>query len=114
MGCHQPNACSASGRKLCASKALCTALANGTFVCTCKEGYAGDGKICNEINACDDANACGGNAICSQTGPGSRICTCATGYDGDAYSNCSAIDSCMINHGGCGDIATCKSVGPGK
>merc|ERR1711871_565850 len=114
LECVHPGECSANLSKQCGQNALCTALANGTAECTCKEGFAGDGKKCKEINPCDAANACGSKATCTKTGPGSHECKCELNYDGDPYEGCAPIDSCLVNRGGCSTLASCSSTGPGS
>ncbi|GMS93257.1 hypothetical protein PENTCL1PPCAC_15432, partial [Pristionchus entomophagus] len=42
-----------------ADRATCTDLPDGSgFNCTCKEGYEGDGRVCEAINICDRKRPC--------------------------------------------------------
>ena len=51
-------------------------------VCTCNEGYLGDGDLCEDIHECDDGtHLCDPNATCTNT-IGSHYCTCNVGYYG--------------------------------
>lgn len=48
--------------------------------CTCKSGFTGDGKTCNDDNECQLGTAnCDSNATCTNT-VGAFTCTCANGY----------------------------------
>ena len=54
----------------CATEATCSNTVGG-FACTCKPGYAGDGKTCADINECATNNGgCSADANCANT-PGS-------------------------------------------
>ncbi|CAH3184460.1 unnamed protein product [Porites lobata] len=71
-----------------ASSPVCDINANcsntrGSYICTCKLGYTGDGKMCQDINECSASSpVCDVNANCSNT-RGLYICTCKAGYNGD-------------------------------
>ncbi|CAH3168558.1 unnamed protein product [Porites lobata] len=71
-----------------ASSPVCDINANcsntrGSYICTCRAGYTGDGKTCQDIDECSASPPeCDSNANCSNT-RGSYICTCKEGYDGD-------------------------------
>ena len=68
---------------------------DGSYNCTCKEGYAGDGESCRGMitaldlankKECSDGNHdCHVNSNCKNT-DGSHICTCKEGYTGDGQS----------------------------
>ena len=66
----------------------------GSFTCTCKDGWEGDGQICNDINECAnaDSNNCDDNATCTNV-DASYTCECNTGFLGDGES-CSDINEC--------------------
>lgn len=67
----------------CDLNAMCTNT-EGSYVCRCRRGYAGDGRNCTDINECDNAesNECDSNALCTNT-EGSFVCRCLVGYEGD-------------------------------
>lgn len=56
----------------CSPFAVCKVLGSRTYECTCKEGFQGDGKICQPINPCVDSNGgCPENStICVYRRPG--------------------------------------------
>ncbi|XP_015751579.1 PREDICTED: uncharacterized protein LOC107331498 isoform X2 [Acropora digitifera] len=59
----------------------------GSYNCTCKDGFEGDGKNCTDIDECFVKNECHQNAICNNT-KGSYNCTCKGGFKGDGRLNC--------------------------
>ncbi|KAM6073689.1 LOW QUALITY PROTEIN: signal peptide, CUB and EGF-like domain-containing protein 2 [Chlamydotis macqueenii] len=71
------------------------------YKCTCKMGYTGEGKKCEDIDECD--NDLNGGCVheCFNI-PGNYRCTCYDGFmlahDGH---NCLDTDECMFNNGGC-------------
>ncbi|CAH3171492.1 unnamed protein product [Porites lobata] len=92
----------------------------GSYYCTCKAGYTGDGKTCQEsvfflINFffldTDECSAspsvCDINANCSNT-RGSYYCTCKTGFTGDG-KNCQDIDECSASPYVCDINANCSN-----
>nr|CAB3263209.1 uncharacterized protein LOC104266258 [Phallusia mammillata] len=70
----------------------------GTFTCTCPNGYRGNGIV---TESCKDIDECADSTLnnCSVTGskctniPGSFTCSCLVGYSGDG-SNCILVDEC--------------------
>ncbi|XP_068741700.1 microfibril-associated glycoprotein 4-like [Montipora capricornis] len=55
----------------------------GSYRCSCKPGYAGDGKTCRDVDECTASlPVCHVNAICNNT-IGSYRCSCKPGYAGD-------------------------------
>lgn len=72
----------------CAANADCLDTP-GYFECTCKAGFAGDGKTCTDIDECAKlTNDCDPNAACTNS-EGSYSCACSPGFVGDGKS-CSA------------------------
>ncbi|XP_076818167.1 uncharacterized protein LOC143463537 [Clavelina lepadiformis] len=63
---------------------------DGSYQCSCKPGFTGDGKNCTDINECD-SNPCDVNAICINN-LASFECECSPSYTGDGFL-CS-IDVC--------------------
>ncbi|CAH3165937.1 unnamed protein product, partial [Porites evermanni] len=62
----------------------------GSYKCTCKAGYSGNGRKCVDIDECTSkTHNCDRNALCKNT-EGSFTCTCNRGYKGDG-KNCKGI-----------------------
>ena len=68
----------------CAADATCEDTADG-FVCTCNDGYTGDGLVCDDVDECDGGSPCDPNATCTNE-PGSYDCECNDGFAGDGFS----------------------------
>ncbi|KAL9961979.1 hypothetical protein ACROYT_G031028 [Oculina patagonica] len=80
----------------------------GSYNCTCKPGFKGNGKNCTEIDECTtNSHGCDANAICNNT-VGSYNCTCKPGFKGDG-KKCTDIDECITNSHGCDVNAICKN-----
>ncbi|XP_068705888.1 fibrillin-1-like isoform X1 [Montipora foliosa] len=102
--CHEDiNECSSENE--CHVNATC-ANTKGSYNCTCKEGYGGDGKNCSDIDECSSENNCHVNATCKNI-IGSYNCTCKKGYGGDGR-NCSDINECSSENE-CHVNATCAN-----
>ncbi|TDH00847.1 hypothetical protein EPR50_G00174060 [Perca flavescens] len=100
--CHDQDEC-VEGR--CSPYATCTN-SPGSFSCQCKAGYRGDGFTCADVNECSLAKQCHSNAFCVNL-PGSYKCTCQVGYSGDGVIQCSDVNECLVDNGGCRNKATC-------
>ncbi len=89
----------------CATAGACDGNANcnnnaGSFSCTCRKGFSGDGHTCTDIDECTtDNGGCGLNADCTNQ-PGDHACACKKGFDGPKGA-CVDIDECAVNDGGC-------------
>ncbi|XP_068702907.1 uncharacterized protein [Montipora foliosa] len=75
--------CSASPL-VCDENAVCSNTL-GSYQCSCKAGFTGDGKSCTDINECN-ASPCDPNAVCRNK-EGSYKCYCRIGFTGDG-KNC--------------------------
>ena len=70
----------------CHEDALCNNKI-GSYNCSCKQGYEGNGFNCSDIDECTtDAHTCHSDALCKNT-KGSFNCTCHNGFEGDGH-NC--------------------------
>ncbi|XP_076821613.1 uncharacterized protein LOC143468345 isoform X3 [Clavelina lepadiformis] len=66
----------------CDEDAECTNT-EGSYECTCNEGYSGDGSVCLDVDECTaGTDNCDENAECSNN-DGSFSCVCKEGYTGD-------------------------------
>nr|XP_058971268.1 uromodulin-like [Pocillopora verrucosa] len=79
----------------------------GSYKCTCKVGYIGDGRSCSDIDECKGNHSCHVNAACMNT-LGSHVCQCHAGYTGNG-ANCTDIDECQKNTHNCHLNATCHN-----
>ncbi|XP_066245508.1 nidogen [Euwallacea similis] len=67
------------------------------YICTCNEGFEGDGFTCREErSSCTESDNCGPHATCTyDESIGRSSCVCNAGYAGDGYS--CAIAACSSN-----------------
>uniref|UniRef100_A0A8C0H5Q2 Stabilin 1 n=1 Tax=Chelonoidis abingdonii TaxID=106734 RepID=A0A8C0H5Q2_CHEAB len=84
----------------CSIYATCINVSAGENTCTCKEGYAGDGTLCQALQN-------------SFVFPSQVACNCLPGYSGDGVQQCVPINLCSENNGGCSRFGFCKYTGPG-
>ncbi|ATB36871.1 Fibrillin-1 (MP340) [Cystobacter fuscus] len=105
--CTRQTGSCADGSAKCDANALCTE-ASGSFACTCKPGYTGDGFTCTDIDECaSGTTTCDANAHCTNT-PGGFTCACKSGYTGDG-TTCTDADECASNTDNCDANATCTN-----
>uniref|UniRef100_A0A3B3YJ72 Signal peptide, CUB and EGF-like domain-containing protein 2 n=1 Tax=Poecilia mexicana TaxID=48701 RepID=A0A3B3YJ72_9TELE len=98
-GQHLSDPC-AEGSDGCHIDAICQTT-QGSYKCTCKGGFKGDGKHCEDIDECDLEYNGGCVHECTNI-PGNYRCTCYDGFNlaNDGH-NCLDVDECMFNNGGC-------------
>uniref|UniRef100_A0AAQ6AF62 Signal peptide, CUB and EGF-like domain-containing protein 3 n=1 Tax=Amphiprion ocellaris TaxID=80972 RepID=A0AAQ6AF62_AMPOC len=84
----------------CHIDAICQTT-QGSYKCTCKAGFKGDGKHCEDIDECDLEYNGGCVQECNNI-PGNYRCTCYDGFNlaHDGH-NCLDVDECKFNNGGC-------------
>ncbi|XP_056662252.1 LOW QUALITY PROTEIN: stabilin-1 [Monodelphis domestica] len=80
-------------------------LGNGT--CSCNVGWKGP-HCDQEITASSCPEKCDPFANCINAS-----CVCSAGYSGNG-TNCSEVDPCVQDHGGCSLHANCTKVAPGQ
>ncbi|XP_073319461.1 nidogen-1-like isoform X2 [Pagrus major] len=66
-----------------AERALCSYTGGSAFVCSCLPGFAGDGRVCRDVDECQQ-DRCHRDASCSNT-QGSYTCLCHPGFHGDGF-----------------------------
>ncbi|XP_037327749.2 nidogen-1-like [Pungitius pungitius] len=64
-------------------RALCSPAGGSAFVCSCLPGFEGDGRLCRDVDECQQ-DRCHSAAFCSNT-PGSYACQCHPGFHGDGF-----------------------------
>ncbi|XP_073491121.1 uromodulin-like [Aquarana catesbeiana] len=108
-GLDKPDTCSDSD---CHPNATCTEF-GGYGECTCKEGFAGDGTSCNDIDECQDYyyNNCYyyDGCYCVNT-IGSYFCNCYSGFEYTEEIGCLDIDECANSSlNNCDPVAICRN-----
>ncbi len=111
------NECSKFGIKLCSSDSMCQNNSkctdyDGQQICTCKNGYTGNGIICKDIDECvSDTYTCDTNASCKNIS-GSYECECNNFYTGNGKT-CIDIDECVNNTHSCKNGFKCSNIEKG-
>jgi len=76
----------ATNHHSCNVNAICHNIV-GSYNCTCKAGFYGNGRKCFDIDECSiDSHSCNVNAVCNNT-EGGHTCTCKHGFIGNGR-NC--------------------------
>ncbi|XP_029312925.1 LOW QUALITY PROTEIN: nidogen-1-like [Cottoperca gobio] len=71
-------------------RALCSYTGGSAFICSCLPGFVGDGRVCRDVDECQQG-PCHRGAFCSNT-QGSYTCQCHPGSHGDGFQ-CSPTSS---------------------
>ncbi|XP_042177110.1 signal peptide, CUB and EGF-like domain-containing protein 2 isoform X6 [Oncorhynchus tshawytscha] len=102
-----PDAC-AEGSDGCHIDAICQNT-QASYKCSCKIGFKGDGKHCEDIDDCDIEYNGGCVHECNNI-PGNYRCTCHDGFNlahdghnclGKIHFRLQDVDECVFNNGGC-------------
>lgn len=64
-------------------RAQCTYTGGSAYLCSCLEGFVGDGSICHDVDECE-LGRCHRDAGCYNT-QGSFTCECRPGFYGDGF-----------------------------
>ncbi|RMX47721.1 hypothetical protein pdam_00012358, partial [Pocillopora damicornis] len=97
----------AAGTQDCSKNAVCNNT-KGSYNCSCKPGYSGNGRTCEDINECADGTSnCSADAMCDNT-EGSYRCKCKPGFTGDGRT-CKDIDECATGKTNCSADAVCNN-----
>uniref|UniRef100_A0A671E557 Pro-epidermal growth factor n=1 Tax=Rhinolophus ferrumequinum TaxID=59479 RepID=A0A671E557_RHIFE len=85
-------------------------VSEGEFaMCQCLRGFAGDGKVCSDIDECEmSITVCPHPASKCINTEGSHVCQCSEGYQGNG-THCLDIDECQLGMHTCGENATCTN-----
>ncbi|MBI5608821.1 MAG: hypothetical protein HY902_08055 [Deltaproteobacteria bacterium] len=91
----------------CDPNAVCQNSATLEPVCTCPDGFLGDGKVCLDTDECASGDKCSPDANCTNK-PGSYSCACKPGFDGDGVQ-CTDLDECALKTAACDLSADCSN-----
>ncbi|CAG5946420.1 unnamed protein product [Menidia menidia] len=64
-------------------RAQCSYRGGSAYQCSCLPGYEGDGRMCNDVDECQQ-DRCHRDALCHNT-QGSFSCRCREGFRGDGF-----------------------------
>uniref|UniRef100_A0A3Q3X132 Uncharacterized protein n=1 Tax=Mola mola TaxID=94237 RepID=A0A3Q3X132_MOLML len=105
-----------TGRHGCDINAVCRPGDGLYFSCECTAGFAGDGRVCDDIDECRETPAvCGSNSVCSNQ-HGTFRCECSSGFvfasDGTTCDDC-PVDHCQTGNHDCDapERAFCRYTG---
>ncbi|KAF3852644.1 hypothetical protein F7725_005999 [Dissostichus mawsoni] len=64
-------------------RASCSYTGGSAFLCSCLPGFVGDGRVCRDVDECEQ-DVCHRGAFCSNS-QGSFACQCHPGFHGDGF-----------------------------
>ncbi|XP_020821063.1 uromodulin isoform X2 [Phascolarctos cinereus] len=92
----------------CHSNASC-AVTNGSLICSCLEGFTGDGFICSDVDECAFLGGHNCSASNCVNTIGSYYCSCPDGFLLTPENVCEDIDECSDPNLGCHPLAICNN-----
>ncbi|XP_055087632.1 stabilin-2 [Periophthalmus magnuspinnatus] len=100
--------------KPCHAHATCLHTGPNLHLCSCIQGYSGDGRVCMAVNPCQsNQGGCVTNSTqCVYDGPGKFHCECLPGFENLVEGRCSVKDHCRPDS--CDKNAMCSTAGPGR
>ncbi|KAJ0056918.1 hypothetical protein NL108_000721, partial [Boleophthalmus pectinirostris] len=98
--------------KPCHAQATCLHTGPNLHLCSCIQGYSGDGRVCMAVNPCQsNQGGCVANSThCVYGGPGKFHCECLPGFENLVDGRCSLKDHCRLDS--CDKNAACSTTGP--
>ncbi|XP_041348349.1 uncharacterized protein LOC121367946 isoform X1 [Gigantopelta aegis] len=104
--CNDVDECQ-DGSHDCDASTVCTNT-DGSFTCTCPNGFTLENKICKDIDECKDgSHNCPGSSVCTNT-DGSFTCMCKPGFTLEGQA-CRDIDECKDRSNDCDPNAVCSN-----
>ncbi|MSP92343.1 MAG: hypothetical protein EXR79_11150 [Myxococcales bacterium] len=97
----------ASGAAGCHALATCSLGTNLAATCTCKAGWSGDGKVCADVDECQQKPSPCGALLCTNL-PGSFKCGCGVGFEASG-GQCQDTDECKASVPPCHPSALCTN-----
>lgn len=97
----------------CHAAATCLHTGPNLHLCSCRQGYTGDGRVCVPYDPClSDYGGCAANSTqCVYDGPGQSHCECLPGFEYLIHNRCSLTDKCRPDS--CHKNAACATVASG-
>ena len=80
-----------------------TFMKDGSFECSCRSGYYGDGLLCAKGQCNEDT--CSANKQCVT--PTTRECECKNGFSPNVFGDCIDIDECALFVHSCSGTSEC-------
>ena len=71
------------------------------WICTCNDGWYGNGKICDDVDVCaGGTHGCGAHSTCVNGIGMSFECVCHTGYAPGSGGGCVDVNECVVGSPG--------------